>query len=58
MLYIKYIYTPYIDAEGMLPHMNGKFEKWENLNHLFCLVLRRLSPSGQYQFLGVCQCMK
>jgi hypothetical protein len=57
MLYTKYIYTPYTDAEGMLLHMNGKFEKWENLNHLFCLVLRRLSPSCQYQFLGVCQCM-
>ena len=58
MLYTKYIYTPYTDAEGMLLPMNGKFEKWENLNHLFCLVLRRLSPSGKYQFLGVCQCMK
>lgn len=57
MLYTKYIYTLFTDAEGMLLHMNGKFEKWENLNHLFCLVLRRLSPSGQYQFLGVCQCM-
>jgi hypothetical protein len=40
MLYTKYIYTPYTDAEGMLLHMNGKFGKWENLNHAinYCTI--------------------